>query len=229
MNAQSRALWDFLAMAQERGLSDEFFKLFGSKLFNPSKDLVDNLGEVEDLVLALDLEKINSMLDQWMEPVLKSLTNEETIDGMKFFLTKFGPGIKNLIGDDEDLVESAKNIIKLMMLAKNMMLLFGPVAVSAATPYIMDALKGKGETCGVRAGQLLNGLVKASNDLDSADPDFLSDFARGFKKEIDSPQINKATDRIVGVILDQKPQVARFAFRTFTARLKRKFGNGGRN
>jgi hypothetical protein len=229
MNAQSRALWDFLAMAQERGLSDEFFKLFGSKLFNPSKDLVDNLGEVEDLVLDLDLRKINELLDQWMEPVLKSLTNEETIDGMKFFLIKFGPGIKTMIGDDQDLMESARNIFKLMILAKKMILLFGPIAVSVATPYIMNTMKGNGEQYGAKAGKLLNGLVRASNDLDSADPGFLSDFARGLKKEIDSSQINKTTDRIVGVILDQKPQVFRFAFRTFTARFKRKFGNGGRN
>ena len=229
MNTQSKALWDFLAMAYERGLSDEFLKLFGPKMFNPSKDLVENLGEVEDLVMDLDLSKMNEVLDQWMEPVLKSLTDEEIIDGMKFLLVKFGPGIKTIIGDDQDLMESGKNIFKLMMLAKKMILLFGPIAVSVATPFIMDALKGNGERCGAQAGKLLNSFAKASNEFDKADPEFLSDFARGFEKEIDSSEVNKAADRIVGVVLDQKPQMVRFAFRTFAARMKRKFGNKGRN
>lgn len=229
MNTHSRALWDFLQMAHERGLNDEFIRLFGSKMFNPSRDLVDNLGEFEDMVLEQDLGKINALLEQWMVPVLNSLTNEETIDSMKFFLVKFGPGIKNVIGDDQDLAESAKNIARLMTLAKKMILLFGPIAVSVATPYIIDKLKNNGEKYGAQAGKVLSGIAAASNEFDKADPNFISDFARGFKKELDSPEIKTATDRITGMILDQKIHPGRLAFKIISAKIKRRFGGRGRD
>ena len=131
MEEQSRIMWNFLRLSYQRGLIDDLMAL--GDLLNPNMDLVDALEKFEEAVMTKDLEPFTAVWQEQIQPLIKSMTNTQSIDALRAILQTLHPLLAKLTagGGNKILLRTVQAVKALKPHIAVLLRELGPLA----TPY----------------------------------------------------------------------------------------------
>lgn len=214
MEDRSSALFDFLHLSYKRGLMDDFMVM--GDLLDPNMDTGAMLDSFDDAVGSMDLEPVGALYQDQIEPMLQSLTNAEAIDALSAILQASRPFLVKLIQEGGQ-KNPLQNVQALGELVPHLFVLLRHLA-PVAKPYVVPFARLFFEDSGNLLGRALNGMSDAILKSHADDPELVSRIFTSLFKTLDTKKFGGAMEILVDGLLDQRPQVVRWALDTFLAR-----------
>ncbi|HQP31469.1 MAG TPA: hypothetical protein PLB81_09070 [Deltaproteobacteria bacterium] len=218
MEAQSRVMWDFLRLSYQRGLMDDLMAL--GDLMDPDMDFVDVLESFEDAVMAMDLNPLSDLWQEQIQPMIRSMTKEESMDALRAVLQALKPILVKLTRGrgQADLLEKVQTFValkpRLMVLLRDL----SPLAALPVQRFVRD-------DAGTVLGRALNAVSGAIVKSHARDPELVERIFRDLFRTLDTAQFGRAMEIVMGGVLDQRPKVVRWTFGAVFARLKKRFAH----
>jgi hypothetical protein len=130
------AVWNFLELAYRKGLLDELFKLVNT-FTDPNMNPMDAMGDVEEKLSSFDFNALDAKLHGHLVPIMRSLTDEEAVEGLAILLQVIRSiselAIANMGGDVGEIARKAKMVGKGV---KTVGLVLSPVLLQKAIPVV---------------------------------------------------------------------------------------------
>jgi len=219
MEERSRALFDFLQLSYQRGLMDDVMAL--GDLLDPNMDTVDFLESFDEAVVAMDLEPVAAMCRDQLQPMLQSLTNAESIDALRAILQTSRPYLAKFLQEDGQ-KNPLQNVQTLGALMPHLVVLLKHLA-PVAKPYVQPFMRLFFEDSGNLLGRALNAMSDAILKSHAEDPELVGRIFTSLFRTLDTKQFGRAMEILMGGLLDQRPQVARWTLGTVFTRIKKRF------
>ena len=216
MEAQSRILWDFLRLSYQRGLMDDLMAL--GDLLNPNMDLVDALEKFEEAVMAKDLEPFTAVWQEQIQPLIKSMTNAQSIDALCAILQTLHPLLAKLAAGSVNtaFLQTIKAVTALKPHIAVLLRKLGPLA----TPYVQKLVR---ENSGKLLGQGLNAISSAILQTHTHQPKIIEGIFTDLFQTLNANQFGEAMEIVLGGFLDQRPKIVRWSLGTTFTRIKKRF------
>jgi len=189
-------------------------------LMDPDMDFVDVLESFEDAVMAMDLNPLSDLWQEQIQPLIRSMTKEESMDALRAVLQALKPFLVKLTRGrgQADLLEKVQAFVALK---PHLMVLLRDLAPLAALPvqrFVRD-------DAGTVLGRALNAVSGAIVKTHARDPELVERIFRDLFRTLDTAQFGRAMEIVMGGVLDQRPKVVRWTFGAVFARLKKRFAH----
>jgi len=224
--ALTQAVWDFMAGAHRKGLLDELLALSGG-LLGPEVDLEETLGGLEDTLSAADFASFERMSEETLLPALQALSQEEVLEGLLVLITSIRPFVDRAVegagGDPRVLKHALDDLRKNLLALKTVVMAILPVLKKVYGPSVELFLREK-------AGDKAAGAVNTACTAIERNPDAVNRFVSDLFAGVDGRTFRKASDIVLGAVLDQRPPVVGWAVSTAANRVRNRLfsGRGGR-
>lgn len=127
----NRVVWNFMELAYRTGLLDECLEIIGNAI-GPDIDMLEQFAGLERLGEETDFQSIDGKFGELI-PIIKQLTDEDVIEGLKILLRLMKPYIDQAMRDIhsiEELKEKGLNIIKALYSLRDVGLAVAPFAIN---------------------------------------------------------------------------------------------------
>jgi len=139
---ETAAVWKFLELAYRKGLLDEVFRL-ANTFMDPNINLMDMMGDVEEKLSAFDFDSLDATLQGHLVPIMKTLTDDEVVEGLTMVLQMLRPlaelAIANMGGDVKEAARKARMVGKSF---KTLAMVATPFLLNKAMPILQLILAG---------------------------------------------------------------------------------------
>jgi len=217
MEAVTRAVWDFMHSAYNKGVLDEILAIAGQFL-DPEMDLGEQLGNFEDALTGANFTAFENFSRGGMVPVLQALSQDDAMEGLSTFIS----AAKSLVeagqrkdGDVKEHLKVVAMIGKGLLALKPVVLAVLPVIAKVYGPAVVGLVD---KHLGGKAAGAINSACAAINTNPRITSHVLSDLFAG----VDGETFRRAMDTIVGTFLDQRPPLAGWTAATVVRRARKR-------
>jgi hypothetical protein len=139
---ETGAVWNFLELAYRKGLIDEVFRL-ANTFMDPNMNPMDMMGDMEEKLSTFDFDSLDATLQGHLVPIVKTLTDDEVMEGLTMLLQVVRPiaelAIANMGGDVGEAARKAKMVGKSV---KTLAMVATPFLLQKAMPILQLLLAG---------------------------------------------------------------------------------------
>jgi hypothetical protein len=139
---ETAAVWSFLELAYRKGLLDEVFRL-SNTFMDPNINPMDLMGDVEEKLSTFDFDSLDTTLQGQLVPIMKTLTDDEVVEGLTMVLQMVKPlaelAIANFGGDVGEAARKARMVGKSF---KTLAMVATPFLLQKAMPILQLILAG---------------------------------------------------------------------------------------
>ncbi|MBU0996253.1 MAG: hypothetical protein KJ737_27460 [Proteobacteria bacterium] len=226
MEGQTLILWNFLETAFRTGTIDEVLNLVQVMTGEEDEDMSEMFADLEEWFLERD--DLSSVDDAFgiIYPLMKELTDDETMEGIGILVSLIIPVIKSVKdknGIDSLLSPEIQADVKDK--ARKVLNSLKSIGATGVKMY-MATLKDKSAyDIGSNIGKSLNSISRFINNMYDEDTDFVSNFMTGLFSSTDGKAIEKMADSLTNGFLDQKPPLFKWTVKTAVKRTKKRLLN----
>ena len=226
MEGQTLILWNFLETAFRTGTLDACLNLVQVLSGEEDEDMSKKFADLEEWFMEQDdLARVDEAFDI-IYPLMKELTNDDTVEGIGILVSLLVPLIESVIkknGIDSALSFSVQKEVKEK--ARKVLNTLKTIGAVGAKIYLASLKTKSSHQAGFNLGKSINSVSRLINDMVAENPDIVSDFMSGLFSSTDGEALRNMADSLTDSFLDQKPPLFKWTAATAAKRAKKRLVN----